>query len=89
MEENFKEYITFTTTNKDGEEVEMAVIDEFTFENKPYCVAALIEGDTINEEGLYIYKIKVGEDDFTVEKIKNSVDYQKVAQAYMELDEEA
>ena len=60
---------------------------EFDFENKHYVLGALIEGDTINEEGLYIYKAKITDDDFTVEKIKNQVDYQKIARAYMELED--
>ena len=85
--EDFKEYATFKTTNKDGEELELAVVDEFDFENKHYVVGALIEGDTINEDGLYIYKAKTTDDDFTVEKIKNQVDYQKIARAYMELED--
>lgn len=87
MAEEFEEYITFTVTNKDGEEIEMAVVDEFEFEKKPYVVGALIEGDTINEEAFFIYKVVVGDEDFKVEKIKNQVDYQKIARAYMELEE--
>ena len=85
--EDFKEYATFKTTNKEGEELELAVVDEFDFENKHYVVGALIEGDTINEEGLYIYKAQITDDDFTVEKIKNQVDYQKIARAYIELED--
>lgn len=85
--DDFKEYATFTVTNKDGEEVELAVVDEFDFEHKHYVVGALIEGDTINEEGLYIYKAKLTEDDFVVEKITNHVDYEKIAKAYMEMEE--
>ncbi len=86
--EDFKEYATFTVTNKEGEEVELAVVDEFDFEHKHYVVGALIEGDTINEDGLFIYKAKITEDDFTVEKITNKLDYEKISKAYMEMDEE-
>ena len=86
--EDFKEYATFTVTRKDGEEVELAVVDEFDFEHKHYVVGALIEGDTINEDGLFIYKAKITEDDFTVEKITNKLDYEKISKAYMEMDEE-
>ena len=68
--EEFSEYITFTITTSEGQEVEMAVVD-----------------DTIDEEGLYIYKVKLGEEDFTVEKINNKVDYEKIASAYMEMGE--
>ena len=86
--EDFKEYATVTVTNKEGEEVELAVVDEFDFEHKHYVVGALIEGDTINEDGLFIYKAKITEDDFTVEKITNKLDYEKISKAYMEMDEE-
>lgn len=86
MEDDFQEYVTFTVTDKDGREVEMAVMDEFDFEHKHYVVGALIEGDTINEDGLYIYKAKITEDDFSVEKITNALEYQKVAEAYARMD---
>lgn len=85
--EDYNEYATFTITTSEGEEVEMAVVDEFEFENKSYVAAARIIDDTIDEEGLYIYKVKVSDDDFTVEKIKNKVDYEKIARAYMEMSE--
>lgn len=86
--EEFNEYITFTITTSEGQEVEMAVVDEFTFENKDYVAAAKVVDDTIDEEGLYIYKVKIGEEDFTVEKINNKVDYEKIARAYMEMGEQ-
>lgn len=87
MAEEFQEYATFTVTDKDGNQVEMAVVDEFEFENKNYVVGAIIENDEINENGLYIYKVKVTEDDFTVEKITNKINYEKIAHAYMEMEE--
>lgn len=82
-----REYAIFTTINKDGETVEMAVVDEFEFEHKNYVVGALIVDDVIQEEGLYIYRVKTTKDDFVVEKISNQIDYQKIAQAYMEIAE--
>ncbi len=85
MENEFQEYVTFTVTTKDGEEVEMAVIDEFDFKNKHYVVGALIEGDTINEDGMYIYKSVIKGDDFTVEKIASESDYKQIAEAYLKL----
>lgn len=86
--DEFKEYATFTITTSEGEEVEMAVVDEFSFENKSYVAAARIVDDTIDEEGLYIYRVIVSEDDFSVEKITNKVDYEKIAKAYMEMGDE-
>lgn len=82
--EDFREYITFYTTTSDGIEVEMAVVDEFEYENKGYVAAAVVEGDTINTDGVYIYKIKSGID-FEVERITNRIDYENVAAAYMEM----
>ena len=88
MGEEFREYVTFTVTAQDGSTVEMAVMDEFDFENEHYVVGAVINDDTISEDGLYIYKSIVNGDDFTVEKIKREFDYKRIAKAYMEMEEE-
>lgn len=87
MADEFEEYVIFTVTNKEGNEVELALVDEFEFEKKNYVVGALIEGDTINEDGLYIYRAKETEDGFKAEKITNAIDYEKVVKAYMEMEE--
>ena len=87
MQEEFKEYTTFTTTNKDGNEIEMAVMDEFEFEHKNYVVGALIEDNIINEEGLFIFRVKEVGEEIKVEKIASQTEYQKVAQAYMEMED--
>ena len=86
MEES-REYITFNVTASDGSEVEMAVIDEFTFENHTYVAAARVVDDTVSDEGVYIYKVVEGEDDFMVEKITHKFTYDRVVQAYMEMEE--
>ena len=86
MQEEFKEYVTFTTTDKAGNEIEMAVMDEFEFEHKHYVVGALIEENTINEEGLFIFRVREMGEEIKVEKITNQTEYQKIAQAYMEMD---
>lgn len=85
--EEFSEYVTFHTTARDGSELEMAVVDEFDYEGRHYVVGALIEGDTIAEEGRYIYRSVIAGDDFKVEKIRNQIDYNRIAQAYMEMEE--
>ena len=87
MQEEFIEDVTFTTTNREGNEIEMAVVDEFEYEHKNYVVGALIEDDTINEEGLFIFRVKEMGEEIKVEKISNSTEYQKIAQAYMEMEE--
>lgn len=88
MEEELLEYTVFTVVKKDGTEAEMAVMDEFDFEDAHYVVGALVEGDTINEDGLYIYKAVESEEDFEVEKIP-AEEYDKIVEAYMEIAEEA
>ena len=86
MQDEVREYTTFVTTNKEGKEIEMAVIDEFEYEHKPYVVGALIEEDTVKEDGLFIFKLKSAEDEIVVEKIINPDEYQKIAQAYVDMD---
>ena len=88
MEKDFNEYITFHVTSKDGADVELAVVDEFDFENKHYVVGAVVEDDTSNEDGLYIYRSIIEGDNFKVEKIAREFDYKRIAKAYMEMDEE-
>lgn len=88
MENEYREYVTFTVTARDGSEVEMAVMDEFDFEGKHYVVGAVIHDDVIDEEGLYIYRSIIKEDGFEVQKITREFEYKKVAEAYMEMDEE-
>lgn len=86
MQEEIREYVTFTTTNKEGNEIEMAVMDEFEYEHKNYVVGALIENDSINEEGVFIFKLKEHGEEIEVEKISSQEEYQKIAQAYMEME---
>lgn len=87
--DEFKEYITFTTTTKTGEEIELAVVDEFEFERKTYVVAALVEDDTIDEGSMFIYRSIIKEDDFTVEKIEDAAEYERISEAYLETVDEA
>ena len=59
MNEEFDEYIIFTVTDKDGNEVEMAVVDEFEYDHKEYVAAAQVEGDELIEDGdmaNYVYE---------------------------------
>lgn len=86
MAEEFEEYIIFTVTDSEGKEVEMAVVDEFDYNHRHYVAAALVEGDSISEDGMYIYRVKKTEDDFTVEKIESASEYKEIAEAYMEME---
>lgn len=79
------EYVTFEVTAADGTVVEMAVIDEFEFERKNYVAAARVVDDTIDEDGVYIYAVKLSGEAFSVEKITDPKIYESVVKAYMEL----
>ena len=83
MEEIFEEYVTFHVTASDGSDVEMAV-----FEEKHYVVGAVVKDDTIDDEGRYIYESIMDGDDFTVKKIAKEFDYRRIAQAYVDMDED-
>ncbi|MEE1087009.1 MAG: DUF1292 domain-containing protein [Schaedlerella sp.] len=83
----YNEYVTFHVTAKDGSDVEMAVVDEFDFENKHYVVGAVVENDTINENGQYIYQCLINGDEFTVQKITRTFEYNRIAEAYMNMEE--
>lgn len=87
MENTYNEYVTFEVTAKDGTVVEMAVVDEFDFEKNHYVVGAVIEGDTINDDGRYIYRSVMQGEDFVVEKIKREFDYRRIAEAYMQMED--
>ena len=78
MEKEYEEYITFNVTAKDGSEVEMALMDEFDFEGKHYVVGAVIKDEVSIIE----------KDGFRVEKITREFEYKRIAEAYMEMEEE-
>ena len=87
MENEYREYATFHITAKDGSDVEMAVVDEFDFEDQHYVVGALVEDDTINDEARYIYLSIIEGDDFTVKKIEKEFDYNRIANAYLHMED--
>ena len=87
MENEFQEYVTFHVTARDGSEVELAVVDEFDFEDKHYVVGAVVEDDTINDEARYIYLCVIVGDDFAVEKIEKEFEYNRIAQAYLHMED--
>jgi len=82
-----REYVTFHITAKDGSDVEMAVVDEFDYENKHYVAGAVIRDDVIQDDGIYIYRCVMQGDDFKVEKITREFEYNKVVEAYMNMED--
>ena len=87
MENEFQEYATFVVTTRDGSKAELAVVDEFEFENKQYVVGALIEGDVINDDARYIYEADVKDDELLVKKIAKQFDYNRIANAYLHMED--
>lgn len=86
VDNEYKEYVTFSDTTKSGRKIELAVMDEFEYANKYYVAAALVEDDVINEESLFIYRLKLkGAVDYSVEKITDPKEYEQVAKAYEEM----
>ena len=83
-----KEYVTFTVETMSGDTAELAVLCGFEYEKKTYVAAALVENDTINSDGVYIYRAKETDDGFTAEKITNHVEYERVVKAYSEMIDE-
>lgn len=86
MEDDYEEYTTFKVTSSEGKEVEMAVLEEFEYDHDTYVAAAEVEGDTINEDGVYIYKASLSDGELIAEKIMDKELYSQVVKAYMELD---
>ena len=86
MEKEFEEYLIFTVTDKNGAEVEMALVDEFDFEDEHYVVGAVVKDDTLVDDAYYIYRAIIENGDFTVEKIRREFDYNRIVEAYMEME---
>lgn len=86
MENGYNEYYTFHITAKDGSDVEMAVVDEFEFEKKPYIVGAVVKDDQIMDDGRYIYRYTMKAGEIIAEKITSPTEYEKVVKAYMEME---
>ena len=87
MTNEYQEYVTFHITAKDGSEVEMAVVDEFDFEEQHYVVGAVVQDDTILDDERYIYLSVEDGEDFNVEKIETEEEYARVAEAYLKMEE--
>ena len=80
-------YQTFTVKARDGRDVELAVMEEFEFDGRLYVAAARVEDDTIRADGVYLYRCLLREDDFDAVEITSAVEYRRVSEAYLALDE--
>ena len=87
--EEMVEYDTFTY-ELNGKTMEWAIIEEFDFEEKTYIVCQEVLGDTLSDEGLYLFESleNVGEE-ITVKNIESEEEYNRVVDAYCALIEDA
>lgn len=86
MSEEMKEYVTFHVTAGDGRDVEMAVIEEFEYDRKLYVAGAVVENDTVSDDGCYIYRCILTEDGFRAEPVTDPVLFREVSEAYQALE---
>lgn len=86
-EEDYVEYETFMETTSKGEEVEMAIVDRFVFEEKHYVVAALVKGDEISDDGLFVYRSSMIDGELVIKKIEDADEYSRIAEYYASLEQ--
>ena len=81
------EYDTFTF-DMNGKVTEWAITDEFDYEGKKYIVCAEVIGDTLSDEGLYLFEsVSLEGDEITVQNIASEEEYDKVVEYYCSLEE--
>ncbi len=87
-EEELVEYDTFTY-ELNGKTMEWAIVEEFDLEEKTYIVCQEVLGDTLSDEGLYLFESIENEgEEITVKNIETEEEYNRVVDAYCALSEE-
>lgn len=86
MEDGYQEYDVFTVKDRNGNDVELAVVNEFEYDKKTYVAGARIEGDEIIEDGVFIYRARVEDGEIQAEPVTDPKEYDKVVQAYLEME---
>lgn len=86
MENEYKEYETFEM-ELNGKQMEFAIEEEFEAEGRKYVLAAKIEGDTVLDDGCYIFSSVEKEGEVLIEKITDKNEYEKVTEAYIKMQE--
>lgn len=82
------EYDTFTY-DLNGKTMEWAITDEFEFEGKKYIVCAEVVGDSLSEEGLYLFEsLSDDGNEITVSNINSEEEYDRVVDAYCAMADE-
>lgn len=85
MSDEYLEYEVFNDVTSDGKEIELAIVDRFDFEEKSYVVAALVEGDEISEDGLFVYRLDSSDGESEIVKIEDPEEYSRIADAYAQI----
>ena len=85
-EEEMVEYDTFTY-DLNGKVMEWAIVEEFEFEGKTYIVCQEVLGDTLSDEGLYLFEGVSEGEEITVKNIDSEEEYNRVVDAYCEMCE--
>lgn len=83
-EEEMVEYDTFTY-ELNGKNMEWAIVEEFEFEEKTYIICQEVIGDTLSDEGLYLFEGVSEGEEITVKNIESEDEYNRVVDAYCEL----
>ena len=86
-EEETVEYDTFSY-ELGGRNMEWAITDEFEFEGKTYIVCQDVIGDTLSDEGLYLFEGVSEGEEITVRNIDSEEEYNRVVDAYCALEDE-
>lgn len=86
-EEEMVEYDTFTYELNE-KVMEWAIVDNFEYEEKKYIVCQEVLGDTLSEEGLYLFEsISDDGEEITVKNIDSEEEYDRIVDAYCALED--
>ena len=71
-----------------GKDIEFAITEEFDFEGKHYILCGEVVDDEINDEEVYLFRAIMEENDITVESIETEEEYDRIVEAYYEMNVE-
>lgn len=81
----YETYETFETTNRYGEKIELAIVDRFNLEGRCFVVSALIAGDTVKDDALFVYEELGSGDEAEIVKIADPEEYARISEYYQNL----
>ena len=87
-EEEMVEFDTFTY-ELNGKVMDWAIVEEFEFEEKTYIVCQEVLGDTLSDEGLYLFEGVSEGEEITVKNIESEDEYNRVVDEYCRMCDEA